>query len=156
MAPFLRYLVTASVALYVAGVVGMLLEGQGLIAFVASAIAMLWVGWITVLVCLPLFLVFLLVLPRAYVRFAEVPYWAIGAAAGFLVWVAAAILFAGLGSALSEPGPGASPVTPLSLLAFTLVVGAFGALVGLVESHYSRWSPTVKGQRDLNARGHEN
>ena len=144
MAPFLRYFAITSIALYVAGVVGMLFDGKGLGAFVGSAMAMLWVGWILVLASLPLFLVLLWVLPRAYARLTAVPHRAVGATVGFSVWLAAAVLFAGLGSALSEPGPGATPSSPVSLLAFTLVTGALGALVGFVESHYPRWSRSAR------------
>jgi hypothetical protein len=38
---------------------------------------------------------------------------------------------------MSTTGPGAAPPTPLTVLGFGLVIGAFGALLGLVEAQAS-------------------
>jgi hypothetical protein len=134
MGPFLRYVATMGAALYAAGVVSMLADGQGLSAFVGSALGMLWIGWISMLLGLPLFLIVLWLLPRAFRRFPLSPAWMVGAGSGLVVWMAAAIVLGGLAAAVSTPGPGAAPVTPIALVGLALVIGAFGALVGAVEA----------------------
>ncbi len=143
MAPFLRYVATMCVALYTVQVVSYVAGGSGMNAALAwSAYGMVWVGWIAVLVGLPMFAVFLWVLPRAYVRFAAVPRWIIGAAIGFLVWAIAAVLLGCLATAAIVLGRGSSaPPSPLSIAGLGIIVGALGGLVGLVEARFSRWSP---------------
>jgi len=137
MGPFRRYAVTSVVALLALQSVSGLLQGQGLAAFVGAALAFVWLGWLVVLVGLPLFIALLWVLPRAFRRFAAVPRPIVGIATGLAVWAIAAVILGGLATAVSTPGPGSTPATPLTLVGFSLVIGAFGALLGLIEARAS-------------------
>jgi hypothetical protein len=137
MGPFRRYFVTMVVALLALQSVNGLLQGQGLGAFVGAAFALIWLGWLVVLVGLPLFIALLWALPRAYRRLPEVPRPVVGVVTGLAVWAVAAIILGSIGAAVSTTGPGATPPTPLTLLGFGLVIGGFGAVLGLVEARAS-------------------
>jgi hypothetical protein len=139
MGPFRRYAVTMVVALLTLQTISGLLQGQGLAALVGAVFAFVWLGWLVVLVGLPLFIALLWALPRAARRFPTAPRQVVGIASGLAVWAIAAAVLGSIASAVSTPGPGSTPATPLDFLAFTLVIGAFGAVLGLIEAR-ATWS----------------
>jgi hypothetical protein len=134
MAALVRYIATMVLLLYVYGTVGYLLEGQGPIAFIAGAFALVWVGWISVLFGLPAFLVLVWALPRAAHRFGGARRPIMGLVVGFVVWAIYAALVGGVVAASGAPSPGEPPPTPLTLTGSGLAVGLVGALLGLIES----------------------
>jgi hypothetical protein len=137
MGPFRRYAVTMVVALLALQTISGLLQGQGLAAVVGTVFAFVWLGWLVVLVGLPLFIALLWALPRAFRQFPAAPRLVVGVATGLAVWAIAAAVLGGIASAVSTPGPGSTPATPLALLGFALVIGGFGSLLGLIEAKAS-------------------
>jgi hypothetical protein len=135
--PFRRYFVTMVLALLALQSVNGLLEGQGAAAFVGAAFAFIWLGWLVVLLGLPLFIALLWALPRAFGRLPEIPRPRVGMITGLVIWAVAAVILGSVGAAFSTTGPGATPPTPLTVLGFGLVIGAFGALLGLIEARAS-------------------
>ena len=137
MGPFRRYFLAMVVALLaIQSIVG-LLQGQGLAAFVGAAFAFIWLGWLVVLVGLPLFIALLWALPRAYRRLPRIPRPVVGMVTGLIVWAVAAMILGGIGAAFSTTGPASTPPTPLTVLGFGLVIGGFGAVLGLIEARAS-------------------
>lgn len=130
--PVLRYSVAMAIVLLVGGTVGGLLQGQGPESFIGAAFALVWVGWLTILLMLPLFLALLWLLPKAERRRTGVPLPFLGAAIGFMVWlstIAAIFVFATVtGNVSQDPPP-----TAAGFAIAALVVGGVGAYAGLIE-----------------------
>ena len=138
MGPFRRYTVTMIVTFLTIQTVLGLAQGDGVAAFMEAAIAFIWLGWIEVLIALPLFIALLWALPRAFRRFETTPRPIVAIATGSSIWAVAAILLAVVGSAVIDHAPSPTPATPLSLLGLGLAVGAIGAVLGLIEGLASR------------------
>jgi hypothetical protein len=108
-----------------------IIEGSGAEAAIAALAGFAWVGWIAVLAGLPLWLVFLGLLPMVAARLsAPVPI--VAAVVSSTVWVVAAVCLGGL-AAVSNNVSLDPPVTLDRLLIILLAVGVLGASFGLVE-----------------------
>jgi heme/copper-type cytochrome/quinol oxidase subunit 2 len=137
MGPFRRYLLTMVVALLALQTIAGFLDGQGLAALAGAVFGLIWTGWLVILVGLPLFVMLLWALPRAYQRLSATPRPVVGMVTGLAIWALAATVLGSIGVLVTTPGPGAMPPTALTILGFGLVVGAFGALLGLLEARAS-------------------
>src|SRR5712672_2781163 len=116
MGPFRRYAMTMVVTFLAIQTIVGLAQGDGVAAFFEAALAFVWLGWIEVLIALPLFIAVLWALPRSLRRFDTAPRPIIGMATGASIWALGAVVLTAVGIAVSRPGPGSTPATPLSLL----------------------------------------
>ena len=138
MGPFRRYAVTMVVTFLAIQTIVGLAQGDGVAAFFEAALAFVWLGWIEVLIALPLFIAVLWALPRSLRWFDTAPRPIIGMATGASIWALGAVVLTAVGIAVSRPGPGSTPATPLSLLGSGLAIGTIGALLGLFEAQATR------------------
>ena len=130
MKAFARYALTMSVTAILLGTVQGLFAGEGAEAVIGAVMGLVWVGWIGVMLGIPLLVVFLWFLPAVLDRVPDAPPQLVGALFSGAIWALVPVMLGTLAVATGSVEEGVNPIEGLLGLGSFMVIGA---AVGFVE-----------------------